>query len=155
MADNRSINLGQDANLDIINKTTGQTISFVNIGADLMDLQAEPVTNVVTRMPISNGGRSRRRVERVGYKGSITLGRINGDIEALEIQQQEIYRTGGTPYKFTLHLSVLNQDGSGTYSKYQYTNCDLYLTKDPGYKMGDDVTMTLEFQADDKKLIKQ
>lgn len=153
----RSFNLGQDCTIDIQTSDGSKTYSFSTIGGDLMSFEADPVTNLVTIKPItgsaSGQGFEKRRLERMGWKGTIMIGRVNSDFDQLEISASDAYHAGQPDITYVIHQTVRDQDGSGTISEFQFTNCSLWMSKGANYRMGEATTLTYEFAGDECKQI--
>lgn len=145
----RGFGLGQDCTVAFQASKGSQFYTFSTFGADLLGFESSPDLNIVRQQPMSNGGRKKRRIERYGWKGTISLGRINGDPESIEIQAFQDYRNGNPDTTYAIFVTVSNQDGSETQSEYQYTNCSLWISKGSNYRPGEAVMITYEFEGDD------
>ena len=90
------------------------------------------------------------QTERYGWTGTIVLSRSGSDIEDLEYLQETMFRGSQDPLKFTLHQQIRNRDGSGSSSNWRYESADVRLVESGNYALGQEVNLTLNFDATDR-----
>lgn len=146
-----SFNTGQDVLIDLTD-SNGVSFSFSTLGGDLLHFEQDWDVDMIRRRPISGQGRSKRRLDYKGVKGTIEIGRVNADFEKIMIQDQDNYRAGADPRTWTIHQTVQERDGTGHQSSFRFVNCTLWISKGAGWTMAEDTKLTVEFEGDDAKL---
>ena len=145
--------IGQDCDVEITG-SDGSNWSFSTsspgwLGSDLDSFDADPKNNLLEHVPMSNNGYARRRTERQGWKGTFTATRINGTLEKIEIAAHNLYHSGQGETTYSMHTTIQNQDGTGSVDEYEFTNCNMRMSKGAPFKSGEITMITFEFDADD------
>lgn len=145
-----TFNTGIDRKIVIVDSSTGQQYEFSTIGDELVSFDPKPKHAQVSRKTISRGGREDVQTERYGWTGTIVVSRSGPSFELLEYAQELAFRQQLDPKKFTIHEQIRNRDGSGTTTKWRYESCDLRLSEGGQSALGQELNLTLTFDATDR-----
>ena len=153
-----TFNTGVDLTTLFIQGSDGSRYSFSNTPTsastgNLLKYGDDLIVDMIKQRTLASNGITLRRSEYQGAKGSFMVGRINGALEAWSQVQQLGYSAGNDPITYTIHVTITNRDGSGSISEYQITNCIVMQSKGPEYAIGQDTSISFDFEGDYKVII--
>jgi hypothetical protein len=126
---------------------TDQNGGYYPLGK-IIDFHATPETSLIEVKAINLGGRILRKKNLNGWKGTITVSRENGALDALQAAEESRYLSGQPQMYYNIYQFVSNQDG--TANEFQYVKAVVTLS-DPGqWKLGAEVEMKLEFDCEQR-----
>lgn len=118
-----TFNIGTNCSIVMIDNDTNQPIDLGLV----TEFSAEPEQSTITSKPISNKGYNQYVEEFNGWKGTITVDRRNGALDAVQALQELNYHNGLAQKYFTIVVTVQNVNYDGTTDVLQFNFCTVKI----------------------------
>lgn len=144
---NSAFNTGADGGSVTL---TDQNGGYYPLGK-IIDFHATPEHSTIEVKAINLGGRIPRKKNLNGWKGQISVARQDGTLDSLQRAEEQRYLSGQPQLYYNIYHTITNQDG--TQNEYQYVKCLVTLTNPGSWKLGAEVEMTLDFEAEERVVL--
>lgn len=138
--------IGKDTSLVVMHPEFG-AMGF----ALLTNFMAKPVTNRLTSVPITNGGKPTHRQIYQGYEGSFEVDRSDALVDTLFQNLEDNHYAGKPETYFMINQTITNPDGS--VSEFRFLNCVLALEDSGSWKADEKVTQRFTFAASHREQV--
>ena len=138
-----TFNLGTDTTVQIIDNDTNAPIS---LSGRLVTYKPDPKITTVQSTPIDNSGYVQHRTVPMGWGGTLTIDRAQGDLDSLQAEMEANWYNSGAQKYFTIVESTRNQNNQST-DVYTYLYTVLNMETSGERKAADKILVTLKWEA--------
>lgn len=140
----KGFNIGKEASIVVMHPDVG-AISF----GLLTSFTPKPITQQLSSIPITNGGKPVHRVVWQGWEGSLEIDRSDNVVDVLFQLLEDNFFAGKPETYVMITQTISNPDGS--IDEYRYKNCVIKPAEQGTWKGDDKVTQRFDFVATNRE----